>query len=108
MRLLFISFYLLFNWCFLKGQVPVNLVPNYSFEQQDTCPFGTNQIYFAVPWFQPNIIGGNTVAGSSTDYYNVCASTSSMVSVPSNITGFQFAKTGVAYAGGGGSVGGVI
>ncbi|MBI4929880.1 MAG: gliding motility-associated C-terminal domain-containing protein [Bacteroidetes bacterium] len=75
-----------------------NLVPNYSFEQYDTCPNNVSQIYYAVPWFQPNNGGGNTTNSSSTDYYNPC-STNPFVSAPQNVVGYQYARTGVSYAG---------
>ena len=69
-------------------------MPNWSFEQYDTCPNTTSQINFATNWFQPNLCCG---PGGSTDYYNQCAP--SIASVPTNWIGFQSAKTGVAYAG---------
>ena len=70
-----------------------NLVPNPDFENFTNCPNGPSQINNALPWFQPNIFG------SSTDYYNSCNSSTNSVSVPTNIVGYQLAKSGVAYAG---------
>jgi hypothetical protein len=69
-----------------------NLVLNPSFEQQDSCPYQINQIHFATHWFQPN------TANNSSDYYSGCSS-NTPVSVPDNITGFQFARSGISYAG---------
>ncbi len=69
-----------------------NLVPNSSFENYSTCPLTYSQIDNAIGWFQPNTYG------SSTDYYNSCTPWN-YVSVPSNSLGFQYAKSGNAYAG---------
>ena len=71
----------------------VNLTPNFDFEYHLNCPNNQGQITNSVPWFQPNIYG------SSTDYYNSCNSSTNTVSVPTNIVGYQLAKSGVAYAG---------
>ena len=77
-----------------------NLAPNYSFEQFDTCPSTTTQICFAIPWFQPTQpTGMNVCSGSSTDYFNTCCSCPFLVGTPYNGFGFQYAKTGLAYAG---------
>jgi hypothetical protein len=72
-----------------------NLVPNPSFEIYDTCPYYYTQIHLAIPWFQP---GGKTFNDDATDYYNSCA-TNANLGVPANIEGFQYARTGNAYAG---------
>lgn len=66
-----------------------NLVPNYSFELYDTCPFSSGQIYYSSPWIDPT--------NSSSDYFNSCNTMG--LSVPSNFIGSQFAKDGSAYAG---------
>ncbi len=66
-----------------------NLVPNYSFEVYDTCPSGGG-INYAPPWLNPT--------SASPDYYNQCA-ISGGASVPTNVFGYQYAHTGVAYAG---------
>jgi hypothetical protein len=79
---------------------PINLVPNPGFEIYDTCPFnitnppysGTNAICRAIPWFQPN--RPHIACSGSSDFYHSCSGT-----VPSNIYGYQFAKTGLGYAG---------
>src|SRR5665213_2039907 len=66
-----------------------NLVPNYSFEVYDTCPYHSNQIFFAPPW--------QGVTTNSTDYFNAC---SSVYGVPTAGLGdWQYARTGNAYAG---------
>ena len=82
----------------LSGQT--NLVPNPSFEIYTTCPTLPGQVYFASPWFQPNMIGGSVTIASSSDLYNQCASFG-FTSVPTNtyVGGFQNARTGVGYCG---------
>ena len=66
-----------------------NLVPNHSFEEFDTCPNNTTQIYYANGWGS---------YGGSPDYFNTC-STSIYASVPNNFTGFQYPADGNAYSG---------
>ncbi|HRH04155.1 MAG TPA: T9SS type A sorting domain-containing protein [Bacteroidia bacterium] len=77
-----------------------NLVPNGSFENYITCPTSFAQIYNATGWFQPHKYpGSNSVnLSSSSDYYNSCSG-SSLVTVPINAAGFQFARTGNGYIG---------
>ncbi len=65
----------------------VNLVPNPSFEDTIHCPIGPGYLNYARNWTQ---IG-------TSDYYNICAN--GPVGVPSNGAGYQFARTGNAYAG---------
>ncbi len=89
-NLQFVIFFLVFNYCTAQ-----NLVPNFSFEQYDTCVNGYGQIYLAVPWFQPNICCG---PGGSSDFFAKCTNNPN-IGVPDNSTGFQNAKNGVAYAG---------
>lgn len=76
-----------------------NLVPNFSFEQTDTCdiygpcPTGFSMICIAEGW---------STAKGSPDYFNACNSDTvsiSSVSVPLNFGGYQNAATGNAYAG---------
>ena len=73
-----------------------NIVPNYSFELYDTCPYAYAQIHFASPWFQHNLCCG---PGGSTEYYNSCNGNAIGPNTPKNGTGFQVPKTGNAYAG---------
>ncbi|HVA99493.1 MAG TPA: hypothetical protein VNG53_11415, partial [Bacteroidia bacterium] len=56
-----------------------NLVPNWSFEQHDSCPYSDGQIYFANGWF--NI-------AYYPDYYNSCSSV--YYSVPTTLDGYNF------------------
>ncbi len=67
-----------------------NLVPNPSFEVYDTCPYSNlgSQIYLAIPWTGPQV--------NSTDYLNAC---SPVFGVPIAGINYQYARTGVAYAG---------
>ncbi len=72
------------NYCHAQ-----NLVPNYSFELYDTCPYLSDQLTFASLWLNPT--------NASPDYYNSC--NTGGFSVPNNMTGSQLAKDGFAYAG---------
>jgi gliding motility-associated-like protein len=72
----------------------MNLVPNPSFELLDTCPTSSGEIQYCLHWFQPN--DPAHFPSGSTDYFNTCSVNSG---VPSNYAGFQFARTGLAYAG---------
>lgn len=76
-----------------------NLVPNGSFESYIICPNMPSQIYRAAGWFQPNKYpGGYSVnQSSSSDYFNACVD--SIIDIPENSAGFQYAKTGDAYIG---------
>ncbi len=69
-----------------------NLVPNPSFEIFDLCPDNLAQISRATGWLSFD---------NTPDYFNSCASSGGpiSVSVPSNQWGFQYARTGNAYAG---------
>ncbi len=65
-----------------------NLVNNWSFEDTVACPMGVTQIAKAAGWASFK---------ATPDYYNYC--NGGMMGVPSNFGGFQYARTGVAYAG---------
>src|ERR1035438_9743087 len=70
----------------------VNLIPNPSFEDTLSCPNGQGQVYKTPPWFDPTM--------DTPDYFNQCYSGGlTNVHVPDNFEGYQFARTGVAYAG---------
>lgn len=66
-----------------------NLVPNPSFEDYTICPDNQCQIIRATNWKS---------FGYSPDYFNACT-TNPLYSVPYNCDGYQFAASGVAYAG---------
>lgn len=66
-----------------------NLVPNPSFENYISCPVNHGEINQCQSWMS---FGGNP------DYFNAC-SPDTMVSVPKNDFGFQYAATGNAYCG---------
>lgn len=70
----------------VKAQV--NLVPNPSFEEYDSCPRFLDD-FSAKDWFNPTI--------ASPDYYNGCNTFNS--GVPMNELGNQYARTGIAYTG---------
>jgi hypothetical protein len=67
-----------------------NLVPNASFEQHNSCPTANGQMQRCIGW--------RTYTLASPDYFNVCA-TNSTVSVPTNFPGTQSPANGQAYAG---------
>ncbi|UPT65383.1 MAG: T9SS type A sorting domain-containing protein [Sphingobacteriales bacterium JAD_PAG50586_3] len=73
----------------LRGQV--NLVPNGSFEIYSECPDNEGQINNAINWYDVWAAGG-------ADYFNAC-SINSQSTQPNNIWGFQYPKSGNAYAG---------
>lgn len=67
----------------------LNLVPNGSFEEYDTCPDNLGQISYAKYWYSP--------LQTTPDYYNSCAPLTS--STPLNLSGYQVPKSGKGYAG---------
>jgi gliding motility-associated-like protein len=85
-----IAIYLLYSCISLQGQniLSANFVQNPSFELFDTCPYNNAQLYKSKYWW-----------GASADYFNICDTGNGWASVPSNLQGIQYAKTGVAYAG---------
>ena len=67
-------------------------VLNGSFEEYTECPDGVSQIKRAEPW--------KKAGTGTTDYYNWCAGSQPWgVGVPENFLGYQWARTGGAYAG---------
>lgn len=85
MKKVLFTFFLILLCIWSKSQ---NLVPNYSFEDTSLCPYSGGQINFATPWYSPTT--------STTDYFNSCGS--SGYKTPLNIWGFQYPKSGNAYA----------
>lgn len=69
-----------------------NLVPNYSFEDSVICPSTTNSNPLPNPWQLAKI-------GSNINYFAHSCSSNSSYGVPLNSGGFQYAKTGLGYAG---------
>jgi hypothetical protein len=87
MKILYIYIYIYISLVFFcRAQ---NLVPNPSFEIYTLCPNSGSQIEYAMPWTA-------ATSTSSTDYYNSCSV--GVSGVPYN-SGFQYPKTGNAYAG---------
>lgn len=84
----FITFFFLIF--VVKTYSQQNLVPNPSFEIYDTCPNTSGQINYAVNW---------SSYANSPDYFNVCADTSSLFSIPYSGFGYQYPHTGNAYCG---------
>ncbi len=87
MKNLLLLFCFVLSCVFGKAQ---NLVPNGSFEVYDTCPNNLSQISYAFPW---------TFPFGTSDYFNSCAGSGSIISVPTNWCGHQYARTGNGYAG---------
>lgn len=82
-----IFLFIIFNSSKLNAQ---NLVPNPSFELYDTCPTGLGQTYRIINW---------SAYSNTPEYYNSCATGTSMVSCPYNFAGYQTPLDGNAYAG---------
>ncbi len=100
MKHLLIFSLILFTHPFLYAQ---NLVPNYSFEQADSCPIYLNDRNFE---YSLGCVGWGQANTNTSDYYNACDTYAisigmlkPIVSVPYNIWGFQPAFDGVAYTG---------
>lgn len=87
-KLLFLLLY--FLSVFWKGALlfsQANLVNNPGFEIYSTCPSNFAQINYCNGW-----------VGASAEYFNSCALTSTQVSIPYNIGGYQQPSNGNAYA----------
>ena len=81
--------YIYISFLIFTVSISQNLVPNYSFETYTICPNGSGQIEYAVPW-------NAATMNSSTDYFNSCSM--GVSGMPYN-SGFQYARSGNAYAG---------
>lgn len=68
-----------------------NVIPNGNFEQYTQCPGTTSQVDRCTGWRQYNV--------STSDYMNACH-TGTIVDVPVNTFGFQYAASGDGYMGG--------
>jgi Secretion system C-terminal sorting domain len=75
--------------CQVKGQV--NLVPNYSFEEVDSCNFDFNDFDVLTHWFKPT--------QGSSDVCNACTPEFGSSWMPENTVGFQYAEDGLGYSG---------
>ena len=82
----------------LKNTYSQNLVPNPGFDTSVQCPYAGGKIYYATPWFQPNIGNGNTSSSSSTDLFDTCSNFTAE-GVPTNEYGTQNAYSAYGYAG---------
>lgn len=76
--------------CITQFAFAQNLVPNPSFEQYDTCPTSTNQVKYATGW---------SIDINSSDYFNSCANSGSVVDVPNTSLGYQCPANGNAFCG---------
>ncbi len=72
---------------------PLNLVPNPSFEDTNSCPTGISQIYRTDYWYSPT--------ANSPDFFHSCVdvTTISPPDIPQNLWGTQSAHSGSAYTG---------
>jgi hypothetical protein len=73
-----------------------NLVPNHSFEEYSNCPYEPSQLSFAFPWTTPSL--------GTSDFFHGCSGSCDPsfldpICVPTNIFGYQHARTGQGYAG---------
>jgi hypothetical protein len=80
----------MFLVCALQSKAQLNLVPNGSFNEDNTCVTGISQIHFAKPWFSPT--------QGTPDLFDECTQ-STAVGIPSNVLGYQYPRTGNSYAG---------
>lgn len=81
----------------VQGIAQVNLVPNYSFEYYDTCPYNQDQIQFATGWSKYS--SNSTPTNTDPEYYNSCSS-DTLLGVPKSTYGFQADRRNCgAYAG---------
>lgn len=91
-----IKFWLAFSFLTTYNLYCQNLVPNHSFEEYTNCPYEPSQLSFAFPWSTPSL--------GTSDFYHGCFGTCDPfyldpICVPTNIFGFQHARTGQGYAG---------
>jgi hypothetical protein len=85
-----ILFFTILLFCY-QANAQINLVPNPSFEDYDTCPDYEGEVYRNTNW---------SSYGGSSDYFNSCSiSWNYHVGVPKNVFGFQKAASGSAYCG---------
>lgn len=75
--------------CQVKAQV--NLVPNGSFEEVDSCNFDFNDFDVLTHWFKPS--------QGSSDVCNACTPEFGSSWMPENYVGFQYAEDGLGYSG---------
>ncbi|MBK9195208.1 MAG: hypothetical protein IPO17_09525 [Flavobacteriales bacterium] len=69
-----------------------NLVPNPSFETVTSCPTFASMLNLAAPWYNPT--------QGTPELYHGCAPNGDFAGVPLNYSGgFQYARTGVGFAG---------
>lgn len=93
----FYSLFFIFHFSLLTANAQVNLVPNPSFEDalasDPNCSIyeGSGALWLAHPWFKPTTGG--------TSLFRTCANLPNN-SVPYNIKGYQYPRTGDNYAGG--------
>ena len=78
-----------FIFLIIYGHAQINLVPNPSFEIYTTCPSASGQINSATPW---------TGTSGGEEYFNSCSAVYSVPFQNYGSAGFQYARTGNAFA----------
>ncbi len=85
-----IAIFVTLTICFTTTAYTQNLVPNHDFDEYYICPDGVSDFEnFTKYWIN---------FGGSPDYFHVCSS-SSLSSIPHNVSGYQYPASGEAYAG---------
>jgi len=88
-----IILFICFPFVFIAAKAQINNVLNYSFEQQFGCGgLGDCSNTGVTNWYQPTI--------NAVNWFSYpCYGSSGSVGVPSNIGGYQFARSGQSYSG---------
>ncbi len=93
MKKLFIIF-IVYHLSFIDTYAQQNLVPNWSFEDTIMCPYGYGFNGYVADWT------GQGRSGQGLDYFTgQCPKASLDIGVPQNSIGYQYACSGVSYAG---------
>ena len=90
------AFFLMYIFISVNGQsryIEENLVPNTSFERNRSCPRYGESIRHVIGWERSHIFSG--------DYFHFCVNPFQRMNLgmPRNMFGYQYARTGDAYAG---------
>lgn len=89
--------FLFFGGQSVRGQ---NLVPNGDFEQYNECPQNVGGFMYSPQYDSfPTVKNWVSLTPGTPDYYNRCADSATMVSIPWNMAGYQMAHSGKAYGG---------
>jgi len=78
-----------------------NLVLNPSFEEYDDCAYTCSMVYTPMET-DATVLKWHRPSNGTSDYFNLCAPADYLptpVSIPANFAGYQYPRTGEAYAG---------